>query len=348
MYSTLRIPQTELDEILLTDPNLWKKLRRARLFLTGGSGFFGRWILESILRANDCMGLNISVVALVRNAKRFFQSAPYLSSCDVLRLVEGDIRSFDFPEGEFSYIVHLATSSDAAIQAADPFGLFTVIVNGTGRVLEFANKCKARRFLFVSSGAVYGPQPAELTKIPEDYRGAADCTNPQSVYSTAKRASEQLCGLYNSTGRIAVSIARPFAFIGPGMPLNGHFAAGNFIRDGIAGAPIKITGDGTPLRSYLYSADLALWLWKILLDGTPGRAYNVGGKEIVSIQELAQTVANCFSPSLSIITGKRPDHESPPERYIPDISRAEKELGLSVRIPLKEALQRTISWYSNQ
>jgi dTDP-glucose 4,6-dehydratase len=213
--------------------------------------------------------------------------------------------------------------------------------------LEFARQAGVKRFLYVSSGAVYGLQPPVLTRITEDYQGAPNTTIPQSVYGTAKRAAEQLCSLYNSVGSLEVSIARAFAFVGPGQPLTGHFAVGNFIRDGINGGPIKVNGDGTPLRAYLYAADLAWWLWKILLEGTPGHAYNVGGDEIVSIRKLAETVAGCFSPCLSVVVIGHPDNEKNPERYVPDIMRAERELGLSVRIPLKEALHRTITWYSS-
>jgi nucleoside-diphosphate-sugar epimerase len=341
-----QFPQRDLEEILVDDCNLWEELRDVRLFLTGASGFFGRWLLESLLLANERLKLNVTVFALIRDTAAFARKAPHLADCDALHLLTGDVRDFAFPNGAFTHVVHLAANSDAVTQAADPLGLFAVIVDGTRRVLEFARHAGVKRFLFVSSGAVYGPQPPDLARIPENYQGAADCTNPQSVYGTAKRAAEQLCSLYNSVGLLEISIARAFAFVGPGMPLEGHFAVGNFIRDGIAGGPVKVNGDGTPLRSYLYAADLAWWLWKILLEGAPGRSYNVGGDEIVSIRGLAETVADSFSPCLSVTITRRPEYGKNPERYIPDITRAERELGLSIHIPLKEALRRTIAWHS--
>jgi len=341
-----RFDQTDLDELLDVDQPLWETLRGARLFVTGASGFFGRWILESLQNANKRLRLGLCVFALTRGKAIFAQNCPYLFSDASIHFIEGDVRRFDFPEGDFSHVVHLAASSDAKVQAADPLGLFEVIVSGTARVLEFAAKRNVRRFLFVSSGAVYGPQPPDIAALREDYDGAADCTHPQSVYGTAKRAAEQLCSLYTADGALEACIARAFAFIGPGMPLDGHFAAGNFIRDGLAGGPIIIKGDGTSLRSYLYASDLAWWLLKILSDGHPGRAYNVGGSEIVSIRELAEAVAESFSPRVHVTVTGRPSPGKKPQRYIPDVSLAEKELALSARIPLKEALQRTVSWHS--
>ncbi len=340
-----QLPQRDLEEILTHDGSLWEELRGIQLFLTGASGFFGRWLLESLLLANERLKLNLTVVALVRDTSVFAHKTLHLANCDALHLLTGDVRDFAFPNAEFTHIIHLAASSDASTQAADPLGLFSVIVDGTRHVLDFAQHTGVKRFLFVSSGAVYGQQPPGMARIKEDYQGAPDCTNPQSVYGSAKRAAEQLCSLYNSVGLLEVAIARAFAFIGPGMPLAGHFAAGNFIRDGIAGGPITVNGDGTPLRSYLYAADLTWWLWKILIKGAPGRTYNVGGNEIVSIKELAEIVADCFSPCLSVEVKKHPDYGKIPERYIPDITQAEKELGLSIRIPLKESLRRTIAWH---
>lgn len=337
--------QTELDELINVDQLLWDKLRGARLFLTGGTGFFGRWMLESLSRADDRLGLNVQVIALTRHPELFIENAPHLVSWKALRLIQGDVRDFDFPEENFSHIIHLAASSDATVQAADPLDLFSVIINGTVHMLDFFRRCKAERFLFVSSGAVYGQQPAKLAAIPENYHGAPDPLLCQSVYGTAKRAAEQLCCLHNSKKTNSVLIARPFAFIGPGMPLDSHFAACNFIRDGIAGGPIYINGDGTPLRSYLYASDLAWWLWKILMEGSPEQAYNVGGDKPVTILELAETVANLFSPRLPVIVRQRPDDSKQPEKYIPDVSRVREKLGLCVRISLQEALKRTIAWH---
>jgi dTDP-glucose 4,6-dehydratase len=141
-----------------------------------------------------------------------------------------------------------------------------------------------------------------------------------------------------------VKIARCFAFVGPYLPMDKHFAIGNFIRDALAGQTITIHGDGTPLRSYLYAADLAAWLWTILLQGQDGVAYNVGGDEVVSIAELAHAVNVALHTKVSVVCKTSAPANCAPERYIPDVSRAKAELGLRPRIDLREAIQRTARW----
>ena len=210
-----------------------------------------------------------------------------------------------------------------------------------------------KRFLLISSGAVYGKQPPDLSHVPEDYPGAPDPTQPASVYGEAKRIAELLCSISQKDYDLEITIARCFAFVGPYLNLDIHYAVGNFIRDGLAGlsacnaqagGPIHIFGDGTPYRSYLYAADLAIWLWTILFRGTPGEAYNVGSEDAITIKNLAHEVSTAFSHSPKIVIAKPPLPGRPTERYVPSIKKARENLGLDSWINLKEALNKTIKW----
>ncbi|MDD5466187.1 MAG: NAD-dependent epimerase/dehydratase family protein [Anaerolineales bacterium] len=343
----LNLPQDDLEHIFAHTRPLWEALRGQRVFITGGTGFFGRWLLESLMRADDRLGLGVEVILLVRDPQAFQRNAPHLASHPAVRLHVGDVRDFTFPEASCSAIIHAATRASARLNREDPLTMFETIVQGTRRTLEYARRCSAPRVLLTSSGAVYGRQPPGLAHLPEDFPGGPNPVDRSSAYAEGKRAAEQMCSLYAHHHGIQVKIARGFAFVGPGLPLDEHYAIGNFIRDGLDGGPIRVTGDGTPYRSYLYAADLAIWLWKILIDGQVSVPYNVGSDQPITIQELAHRLAKAFSPEVQVSVAGTPDPEAEaePERYVPSIARARDELGLQVWVDLDEAIQRTIAWH---
>jgi nucleoside-diphosphate-sugar epimerase len=330
----------DLDYVLEAMGSLWDDLRGARLFITGGTGFFGCWLLETLLWANDRLGLDATAVVLTRDPEAFREKAPHLATHAAVTLHEGDVRTFAFPAGRFTHVIHAATSSSVPVV---PAAMFDTIVGGTARTLECARRAGAGRFLLISSGAVYGTQPAELERVGEDYVGAPDPTAAGHAYGEGKRAAEMLCALHAEPGFEPV-IARCFAFVGPYLPLDSHFAIGNFIRDGLAGGPIRVSGDGTPFRSYLYAADLAIWLWTILLRGRPMRPYNVGSGAGLAIRELAAAVAASFSIAPTVEVAQKARPLVPSVRYVPDVLRAELELGLRAVVPLEDGIKRTITW----
>jgi dTDP-glucose 4,6-dehydratase len=231
--------------------------------------------------------------------------------------------------------------------------MFDVCVEGTRRMLALAQEKRASRFLFTSSGAVYGRQPPELTHVSEDFCGGPDPLNVGSAYAEGKRAAELLCAIAARSSAsggpgLHVSIARCFTFVGPHLPLDVHFAIGNFIRDCVANEPIRIGGDGTPFRSYLYAADLVEWLFTILLCGESGRAYNVGSEEAVSIRQLADRVADVAVTVWpdrgrpEVLMAKQPQPGQPSSRYVPNCRRAREELGLVPATSLDESIRLTM------
>lgn len=343
-----RLAQTDLDHVLDHTRDLWDEARGKRLFLTGGTGFVGRWLLESFAWANDNLGLNSSALVLTRDFKAFKFKAPHLADHPAIAFHHGDVRSFEFPNGEFPFIVHGAAESSTNLNSVDPRTMFDVIVQGTRRVLDAAERAGTKKMLFISSGAVYGKQPDPMTHIPEDYPGAPDTTDPASAYAEGKRAGELLCSLDAKRTGLQPKIARCFAFVGPHLPLDAHFAIGNFIGDGLRGGPIKVKGDGTPRRSYLYAADLAVWLWTILFRGESCAPYNVGSEHDLSIADLAEKVASCFPQPMRVHVAERPEPGAPVERYVPSVQRAFEDLGLSQMIPLEQAVRNTITWQTAQ
>lgn len=336
--------EQDLDHILKHTKALWEPLRGKKVFVTGGTGFFGKWLLESFIWANDHLKLDAQMLVLSRDPDSFKARYPHLAEALGDRFHQGDVRNFDFPQEQFDFIIHAATDFSAQLNVENPLLVVDTVIEGTRRALEFARHCGAKRFLLISSGAVYGKQPSDLSHVPEDYSGAPDSTRPGSSYGEAKRAAELLCSIYQKHYDLGVTIARCFAFVGPYLNLNIHYAVGNFIRDGLAGGPIYLSGDGTQYRSYLYSADLTIWLWTLLFRGEPGEAYNVGSGVAVSIRDLAYQVSAAFSHSPKVVVMRSPLAGMPPERYVPSIKKAKEGLGLDSWIKLDEALHRTIKW----
>ena len=331
----------DLDAVLLRTRPLWEELRGGRLFVTGGTGFFGCWLLESFAWANQRLGLGAEMLVLTRNLERFRNKAPHLAARTDIQFHIGDARDFEFPAGPFSHVIHAATESATNLGEEDPALMLETIAAGTRRALEFAARCGAKKFLLTSSGAVYGAQPPDMTHVAEEYAGAPDVSTPRSAYGEGKRLSELLCAIHGPRHGIETKIARCFAFVGPYLPLDAHFAIGNFIRDALAGGPIRVNGDGTPFRSYLYAADLAAWLWTILFRGAANRPYNVGSNQAFTIAETAAAVARALGENILVTIAQKPMPGQPAKRYVPDISRAANELQLDQWTQLDDAIRAT-------
>jgi dTDP-glucose 4,6-dehydratase len=335
----------DLEAILGLTPGLWDELRGQRMFITGGTGFFGQWLLESFAHANGHLGLGAKAVVLTRHPDAFARKAPHLAANPAISFHAGDVRDFAFPAGSFRLLIHAATEAGTQPKAGDPSLMTSTIVEGTRRTLDFARQAGVKKFLLTSSGAVYGRQPPDVIRIPEDYPGVPGPSDPQAAYSEGKRAAERLAILHARPYGMEVKIARGFTFAGPYLPLAAHFAAGNFIRDALRNGPIVVKGDGTPLRSYLYAADLTVWLWTILLKGKSAYPYNVGSEHAVSIASLARLIATLAGPDIAVQIAQSPIPGHPPARYIPDTGRARRELGLKETVTLEDTVRRTIDFY---
>ena len=335
----------DLDQVMSHTRDLWDAARDRRLLITGGTGFFGRWLLESFVRANDQLKLNASLTVLSRNPDAFRARMPHIASHKSVRFASGDMCTREMKAERFSLVIHAAIEPLPPTPAADPILLFERNVAGAKNALEIARCCGAHRFLLTSSGAVYGRQPADLTHVPEEYPGAPDALDPLTTYGQAKRVSEFLCAAYARKHGLEVAIARCFAFVGPHLQLDAGYAIGNFIRDALRGGPVRINGDGTPYRSYLYAADLAIWLWTILFRGETCHPYNVGSEEQVTIAELGRTVARLSGPDVRVEIAGMPDPGKPPERYVPSTAAARRTLGLEQTIGLEDAILRTMDWH---
>lgn len=342
VHALPKLPKADLDHMFdgLGEAD-WLSFAGKRLFITGGTGFIGKWMLSALTEADHRLGLNCTIEILTRSPKDFEVLMPHLAMGSNVRLHEGDVRSFQFPQGKFDVVVHGATD---VVTQHGPLETFSTCVDGTKRVLEFAHVSGAQDFMLTSSGAVYGRHPSISEGVSETYSGGPDPTLPSSAYGEGKRVSEWLACAQGAETGLRVKIARIYAQVGPYLPMDKHFAIGNFINDALADREIIIRGDGTPFRSYLYAADTAVWLWTMVVKGQAGRAWNVGGGDGISIAALAQQVAELLDSrkGIKLLTPVDPNRHV--ERYVPNVDRAREELSLPEPISLSEAILRTAQW----
>lgn len=312
------------------------------LLLTGGTGLFGRALLRFFLNQADRGSVPPSIMVLTRRAAVFLEKFPEFSGQKWLRFHSGDILDFQsLPVGEkFTHILHAATDSTTGPELS-PRERFIQIYDGTRNVLDLAVSSGAKRFLLTSSGAVYGPQPQGEKSLSEDSAIHISVNSADNAYGVGKLAAEHLCALYADEFDLETITARCFAFMGPDLPLDVHFAIGNFVRDALWADEIVVRGDGSPLRTYLDQDDLANWLLTLLKKGRPSEVYNVGSDQVVSIVALAHLVRDLIAPIKPVRILGKVDPSQARNRYVPDISKARTEMGLDVTIPLAESVRRT-------
>ncbi len=329
-----RLPAADLDHIVSLAERDLKILRGSEIFISGGTGFFGKWILAALHHAERELGLEVTLSVLSRNPAKFAALHPEIGTVANLRFFKGDVGKFGLARYRADYILHAATDTTAFTREEDERVRAHAITNGTIRMLDLARESRARRLLNISSGAVYGTFAAQAGGAKEDDFPYATAV---TTYGQAKREAEKRC----EDADVDFVTARAFAFLGPLLPLDAHFAAGNFLRDAIHGGPINVRGDGTALRSYLQPADLVVWLLRLLIQGERGRAYNVGSDEAVTTAQLAHAIADAVQPRAEVVI-QSTHPQGPQNIYLPGIARARVELGLTVAIPLCNAIERTL------
>lgn len=332
--------RADLDEVLrLTAPAVWAGLRRQSLFITGGTGFVGKWLLECLLHANRELELDLTLTVLTRTPDSFARTSAHLAKAPAVQLVQGDVVDFNFPGGNFSLVLHAALPV-ATLQTGGG-ELQRLAEAGARRVCEFAAARGALRLLHVSSGAVYGPQ-SDSTPLTED----APWSDASAVneYTRAKRLAETVVA---QAWPFEVVIARCFAFIGPYLLASSGAAAAQFVEQAARGRGIVVEGTGDAVRTYQYAGDMARWLLSALVLGAPGRAYNIGNDVAVTIAQLAGEVTRLADTGIPLHVAGRATAGLAGNRYVPDVRRAFAELGLSNAVGLEEGIRRTLSWQAS-
>jgi nucleoside-diphosphate-sugar epimerase len=319
------------------------ELKNQKIYIAGGTGFIGSWIAEFITFLNDNYNFNASLVILSRNTESFREEKNHLSNRKDILYISGDIRNINELPNDISFIIHAAASPDNRNHVSNPIDTISTITKGTDNLIDSAFKLPhLKKFLYLSSGQVYGRSFTNKEFISENDFGRLDCNKITEIYSESKRLAEATCCAYSSQYKLPIVIARPFSFIGPYQSLSKPWAVNNFINDALNNKTIRIIGNGEPIRSFMYPADLVVWILKILISGKTNTSYNVGSPLGISLKNVANKIVKIAQTNVNIdIKYNNIDSYS----FVPDITLCENELGLKINYNIEETIQRSISWF---
>lgn len=331
-------------ERVVTDVDL-SDLAGSTITITGASGFMGIWLTELLLFLARRQGVQCKINLLASSFEFAQKVAPHLyANPEGCSLIRGDIKAIHELPQETNWLIHAAGSPDVRVHNSQPIYASQTIAQGTLSVLDCATRLSdLRGILNVSSGYVHGFRASHGVIEGDDFEGFDPC-DFSAGYAEAKRYAESLCTLFRNQFRLPVVNVRPFSFVGPYQPADAPWAVNNFIQDIVRGLPIRVQGDGSAVRSYMYGADMAWWLLNMLLHGESGHSYNLGSSHAVTLKELAEKIGR-LAGGKTEINYSRATLRSKPSCFVPSVQAVEKNFGLALSYDLDESLARTYQWY---
>jgi len=326
----------------------WEDLRGQSILITGCSGLIGSYLVKALIYANKAHDLNLKVIGVYRNIDSVnARLSEYLDEPNFELVLHNIVKplSDNFPKVDF--IIHTASQASPKFYGVDPVGTILANSTGTENLLNHAVKSKSKKFLFFSSGEVYGNpiHPNEL--IREDDYGYINPMNVRSCYAESKRLGETMCVAWSKQYNIHVNVVRPFHTYGPGIDLNDGRVFSDFVANAVEGNNIILKSDGLAKRPFCYISDAVIGFLMVLISGKNAEAYNVGNPEAeVSIRDLAYQIRDLF-PKLNLEVEfdiKDEDDKyikSPVLRSCPSIDKI-STIGWTPSIGIKEGFNRTI------
>ena len=323
-----------------------KKLSGSTLLITGGTGFFGSWVSELVFYMNENHKMNVRLYLVDRDFEDFKSSLPHLVESENMKFIRSDIRHLTEIPSEVNYIIHAANNPDNRFHSSRPLESMTTVAEGIRAVVKSSSLTQnLLKIVNISSSSVYSMGKDCDKNFIESDQGYAFNKKIKNCFGEANRYGESLCHAARNEFRLPIINVRPFTFCGAYQSIDSPWAINNFINDAINKRPISIFGDGNTVRSYMYGADLAVWLIIIMLYSEDGKTYNVGNGTGFSLREIAEKVSSFFQPSPSVLLNTSLTIQSNNTLLLPDISKAEKDFGLAQYTDIDRSIKRTVEWY---
>ena len=317
----------------------WEKLSGSNILVTGATGLIGSCLVD-VLMSNP--NKDYQVYALGRNEKRAQARFMQFKDEPSFHFLRGDVTLPLATDEPFHFIIHAASNGSPNFFANNPVEVMKSNLFGVSNLIEYGLGHGMKRFLYVSTGEVYGINEAPI--LDESSYGYVDILNTRSCYPSSKRAAETLAMCYAGEYGADVVVARPCHTYGPHFTESDNRVYAQFIRNVLNGEDIVMKSAGTQYRSWCYVDDCVSALLYILLKGKSGEAYNIADKSsVVTIRELAEMIAHIAGREVMIQIPSDSEKKglTPIKRAVFDTAKLEA-LGWSVSGSMEEKLRRTI------
>ncbi len=324
-----------------------KSLNNESLLILGGTGLFGKTLLPALVKEIEENNINTKITIVTRNKSNALANIP------VLKKTIFDLIEFDFLLGsEFgfnlkcSYILHMAaTAAQDTFSGISQIKKYQLLVNSTNFVSKLINYRSVKRVVFVSSGIAYG----DVAEYREGIFGHINHLDPSSSLALGKVSAEYILKNICDQTDTELSIARCFSFISKFLPLDIHYAIGNFVKAAIDGEDIIIRGDGKDIRSYQHVEDAVDWISYLITNEKPPLIMNIGSDESLSIENLALLVKKLVNQNCKILVqNKKPPKDNRRRlSYVPCLNLAYK-LGLEQTKSLEYSINELAQTYKHR
>jgi len=332
---------SELQSVLRRVLGAGEFFKSKTVLVTGATGFFGWWMLSSLLQMNKQFGCEMKIHAVSRDPDTFLKENSQFKGN--VAFIKSDLRDLSLAHVQVDYCFHMATTSASeTFNEEDQLNKIDLLYLGTKKLMSELVKAKVKKIVFTSSGVVYGSL-SERDDYLESSRMAPLTTNPASALGEGKRLAEYVIAYYCASNNISYGIARCFSFVGPRLPMDLHYAIGNFIYDALHNESIAVRGTGRDIRSYLYIGDAITWLLNIMISVDNEQIYNVGSGHPISIMALAETVRDLLAPEKKVIVHDTMKTEDNFDRniYVPNVDKITAELSVEEWSSLRESILKT-------
>ncbi len=328
---------------ILSQVNLGK-IKGKKILVTGANGFLGQHITAALSLANHEMNLGNTIEATGLNAPKEILSSILKEHKNIFYHRVDLTKSFDLKG--YDYIFHSAGYSQPAKFVNDYNGTTKINIDATQRLLDMSPNAT---FIFFSSAEVYGDIPQEFIPVKENYNGNSPLHLPRSVYAESKRLGEALCAAYKRDKGSNIKIVRISVTYGPGLPLDDKRVLSEFIKKALVEKNIKLLDGGKSTRTYGYIADSVAMILFIAFYGKDF-VYNVGGKDSLSILNLAKKIARLCNVKYEIPANisKLAYIGKDPKIVRLNLSKIKKEMKKLKFTPFSKGLKNNMEWAKEQ